>query len=70
VFKRVILLTIVYPDDDSALRAGGLESLGEIVLKVMPTVKLGTVIARPDNHAFASGKVHERSKKAGTHRIQ
>jgi hypothetical protein len=59
-------------DDDNALDAGVPSELGEISVTLSPVVIMGhgEMNARAREVVLASDKVHERSKKAGVHRVQ
>jgi hypothetical protein len=59
-------------DEDDALAAGAPAALGEIALTITPVLIMCAAQprGRVDAVALSSAKIHERSKKAGVHRVQ
>lgn len=65
-------MTIMVSDDDDALRGGvGWQDLGTLQITVLRVVEGTDVpVERPDFvSTISNDPVHERSKKAGTHRV-
>jgi hypothetical protein len=57
-------------DDDSVLKKPTHEHMGEIHIRMHCVRLLGQVPIARRSSTLSSEKVHERSKKAGAHRIQ